>query len=88
MGTVLHGETLPEIEEILFRLKENEISKPVETETGIYIFKVVEKHKQQQLLLEDVRNDISNFLFRQKFQKRTAAWLQELKGRAYIEIKG
>jgi len=88
IGIIARGQFLPAIESAVFDLAEGEISEPIKTEAGLYILKVMEKYPEQQAPLDEVRDSISNFLFRQKFNERVSVWLDELKSRAYIEIKG
>jgi len=88
LGTIARGECLPNIEKVVFELTAGKISQPIETDAGIYIFKVNAHHPREQLSLAEVREDINNILFRQKFSERVDAWLKKLKEEAYIEIKG
>lgn len=87
IGIVERGSLIPEIEEQIFKLNEGEISGLIETDTGIYIFKLLGKVPSQIAPLKDVKDAIYNFLFDQKFNQKLAAWINDLKKNAYIEIK-
>ncbi|MFA5060255.1 MAG: peptidyl-prolyl cis-trans isomerase [Candidatus Omnitrophota bacterium] len=87
IGMVLKGQLLPALEDAIFSLNANELSPAIEVENGIYIFKLIEKIPPQQASLEDAKNSIRNQLFQEKFQERLRRWLDELKKKAYIEIK-
>lgn len=77
----------PEVREQIFALAVNETSKPLKEEKGVYFFKVREAHPPRQLALSEVHEQIFNYLFEQKFTVRMLEWLEDLKAKAYIEIK-
>ena len=87
IGVIEKGQLLPALEETIFKLQESEISSLVETDKGIYIFKVNKKIPAKVLTLEDVKEQISNFLFQKKFQDQLGNWLKELRKNAYVEVK-
>ncbi len=87
VGTVEHGQLLPLIEEIIFNLELNEVSSLVETDIGIYIFKLTGKNPAEIASLDDVKGTIHDMLFKDKFKARFMDWLERLKKDAYIEIK-
>jgi len=87
IGTIVRGELLPEIEKVVFNLAEGEISPVVEVEQGFYIFKHLGKIPRQEAALDDVKTQIRNTLFEEKFQKEFASWVTKLEDRAYIDIK-
>lgn len=87
LGIIEKGQLLPLIEEVVFKLKDGEVSSLVEVERGIYIFKLVERIPSQLASLPEVKDSVYNFVFRKKFQERLKAWMEKLKKDAYIEIK-
>ena len=87
IGIMEKGQLLPELEEVVFNLKQGEISKPIATEDGIYIFKLKEKYPAETQALEQVKKEIYNLIFQQKFQERLKTWLDKLRKQAYVEIK-
>jgi parvulin-like peptidyl-prolyl isomerase len=87
VGTVEKGQLLPLIEETIFNLEINEISSLVETENGIYIFKLIEKIPAEIQSLDAVKETIHGLLYKEKFKDRFISWLETLKADAYIEIK-
>ena len=78
---------LPELEDVVFNLKKDEISKPIEVDNGIYIFQLKNKFPAKTTALENVRNQIYNMIFQEKFQERLKDWLEKLRKKAYVEIK-
>ncbi len=85
--TVQKGTLLPEVEKIIFNLKPQQVSEPIETETGVFIFKIIKKVPAQQATLEEVQDEIQSRIYEEKYLKRLTQWLEELKKEAYIEIK-
>lgn len=87
VGIVERGQLLPLVEDTVFNLEINEVSSPIETDNGIYIFKLIGKTPAEIPNLEDVKEQVHDILFREKFKKRFLGWLEKLKSKAYIEIK-
>ena len=77
----------PEIGEVVFSLQNDEISKPINLEGVFYIFKLIEIKPEKIDDLSSVHNKIFSYLYREKFNRKMAEWLEELKAKAYIEIK-
>lgn len=87
IGIIDKGQTVPVIENTVFSLGESEYSHVVEVESGFYIFKLLGKKPAQQASLNEVKENIYNRIFRQKFKKEFDDWISKLKKEAYIEIK-
>ncbi|HOW36274.1 MAG TPA: peptidyl-prolyl cis-trans isomerase [Candidatus Omnitrophota bacterium] len=87
VGLISKGQTLPDIENVVFKLKEGEVSPVVETATGLYIFKAKQKYPPRQNSLDDVKDNIYGMLFQQKMRYQLTTWIEGLKKNAYIEIK-
>ncbi len=87
LGEVERGQLLPKIEKIVFHLERDKPSDVIEVESGAYIFLVTKKFPAQLASLSDVKDFITEFLFRQKLQNELLSWLENLKKDAYIEIK-
>jgi len=87
IGIVKRGQLLPEIEKEIFHLTKNEPSSLIETDTGIYIFKLLARKPAQLAELNDVKETIENTLLNLKFRDHFNDWLKKLKKDAYIEIK-
>ena len=77
----------PEVREQIFELAVNETSKPLKEEKGVYFFKAREAHPPRQLALNEVHEQIFNYLFEQKFTVQMLEWLEDLKAKAYIVVK-
>jgi len=88
LGIMAKDKLLPAIADMIATLKVGEVSKPIETDTGIYLLKIKEFLPSDQVTLEQVKDKIYQILFTEKLQKRAQEWIEKLRKNAYIEIKG
>jgi len=86
-GFVEKGQMREDFDNVIFNLKEGEVSAPLKTDTGYFIFKVEEKRQSKPLSMAEARDDIENIIYRQKAQKRYEEWMAKLKRDAFIQIK-
>lgn len=87
VGIVEQSELLPLVEETVFNLDMNAVSSLVETESGIYIFKLIGEFPAEISSLEDVKGAVHDLIYKEKFKDLFVDWLEKLKNEAYIEIK-
>jgi len=87
MGYVKKGDLMPQIEDIVFNLKEGEITGIIQSPLGYHIFKVDEKKTRRMRELAEVRQDIEEFLYREKASQKLRGWIDSLAKSAYIEFK-
>lgn len=87
MGYVKKGDLMPQIEEIVFNLKDGESSGIIQSTLGYYIFKVEERKARRIRELSEVRQDIEDYIYREKANQRLSGWIDSLAKSAYIEFK-
>ena len=87
IGVVEEGQFLPDIEKVVFSLTQGQVSDSVETDKGIFIFKLKGEIPAQVAELREVKSQIYDLLYRKKFQERFEQWLGNLHKKAYVEIK-
>ncbi|MCK4995063.1 MAG: peptidylprolyl isomerase [Candidatus Omnitrophica bacterium] len=87
MGYIKRGSFREEIEEIVFKLEVGDITKPLKTSTGFYLFKVIGKKEASVPPLETVQEQIHNQLFGEEVEKELKIWVNKLKESALIEVK-
>ena len=87
MGYVKKGDLMPQIEDIVFKLKEGEVTGIIKSPLGYHVFKVDEKKVRRMRELVEVRQDIDEFLYRAKASQRLKGWIDSLSKSAYIEFK-
>ncbi len=80
------GTIIPEIEEVVFALEVEELSEVIKTDFGFHILKITEKTPETVKTLEEVKEDIIQTLLPDKQKEAFENLLEELKGKAEIEI--
>lgn len=87
MGYVRKGYLLPEIDKVVFNMKDGEISGVVQTSVGYHVFKMEERRPGRTLSITEARHDIEEAIFRQKVGEKLKGWVDGLKKNAYIAFK-
>ncbi len=85
LGYFGKGQMIPEFEEVAFALGTGEMSDVVETQFGYHLIKVTGKRDAGTVALEEVSEDIGQFLSDQKRQQIIADYLQKLREGIDIE---
>ena len=83
---VIKGQLRKDIEEIVFKLKVQEVSAPVKIGNKYYIFKLNRITPERQQNLTEIRDRLYTILFNQKMEEELTKWLDELKRHSYIKI--
>ena len=86
LGYLTKGTIIPEIEEVVFALEVEELSEVIKTDFGFHILKITEKKPESVKAPEEVKEDIIQTLLPDKQKKAFENLLEELKGKAEIEI--
>ena len=86
LGQLGRGDCVPEFDDVLFRLGENELAgRPVETRFGLHIVQVLRRIDGSLLPFETVKSQIAAWLATAALQRGIHQYLQILVGRARIE---
>jgi peptidyl-prolyl cis-trans isomerase C len=80
------GKMIPEFQEVAFKLKPGEISRPVKTTYGWHIIKLVERRAAQQPPYDQAKDMIRTQLEREKSQKRVKEYFDELKKKVDFKL--
>ncbi len=86
LGFIRRGQALPEFEEVIFAMKEGEISEVIRTANGLHIVKVDLFTKGSERPFPEIKAEIERRLLQEKIEKRFQDWTNELKDKAFIEI--
>lgn len=86
LGWVNPGDTVPQFEQAMNDLKNNQISEPVRSPFGWHVIQVLERRKQ------DMSKEAARLKARQEIKARKADeayqdWVRELRDRAYVELR-
>ncbi len=86
LGWASPGGFVPEFEETLNAMTLNGISEPIVSRFGVHLIQVVAR-RQVTLEAKQLREQARNALREQKFDEAYTEWLQELRARAYVELR-
>jgi peptidyl-prolyl cis-trans isomerase SurA len=86
LGFIKRGQALPEFEEVVFTMKEGDISDVIRTSNGLHIVKVEAFNVGSDRPFAETKAEIERRLLQVKIEKRFQDWTTELKDRAFIEI--
>jgi peptidyl-prolyl cis-trans isomerase SurA len=86
LGWISPGDTVPEFEATMNKLKIGEISLPVRTQFGWHIIQVQER-RTQDITAERKRDQARMALRQRKSDEAFQDWLRQMRDRAYVEIK-
>lgn len=87
LGTLKRGELAADIERAILVLEPGQFSEPFRSEIGYHLFKLDTKEVLAGDRLVQVRAQIREILFREKYDVRFRDWLEEIRARAIIDIR-
>jgi len=86
LGFFPWGKMIPEFQEVAFKLKEGEISRPVKTQYGWHIIKLVERREVDQPPFEQAKDPIRAQLERSKRERRVKQYFGELQKKVNFKL--
>lgn len=86
LGYFARGEMPAEFDAVVFTLPVGRLSGLIKSEYGYHIFLVEERREAVRLPLKAVRDEVRDKLLAEKEEQAYQQWLQDLRGRATIEI--
>jgi peptidyl-prolyl cis-trans isomerase SurA len=87
LGNLKRGELAQDIEDAILRLQPGEASTPFRSRVGYHIFRLDSRDSLSGEALAQVRGQVREILYRQKYDVRLKDWLVEIKQRAIIDIR-
>lgn len=87
LGYFQRGSVNPEWEPIVFAMQKGEVRGPIPGPQGLHVFQVTEVQTSALKPFEQMKEQISRELRRRDMDKLTQAWIEELRKKAYIDIK-
>jgi parvulin-like peptidyl-prolyl isomerase len=89
LGWITQGITLPEFDDVLFRMKTGEISEVVQTPLGLHLVqKTAEEAGGETVAFEDIKDQIRDLMIHTRKGEALAKIVEQLKNRAEIEDDG
>jgi len=86
LGYFRQGQMVGPFNEVAFKLAPGTVSDVVETQFGFHIIKVIDKKPAQTAPLEQVRDQLKQYLENQNKQKETNAFIAGLRAKGKVEI--
>lgn len=86
LGWAGPGRYVPEFEQVLERLQPGEISPPVVSRFGVHLIQLMER-REAALSPREQREMLRDVVRAQKTDKDYETWMQELRGRTYVEYR-
>jgi peptidyl-prolyl cis-trans isomerase SurA len=86
LGVIRRGQALPAFEEVIFTMREGDISEVIRTSNGLHIVKIESFSKGAEQSFPEIKAEIERRLLQGKMEQRFQDWTNELKDRAFIEI--
>lgn len=86
LGWVSNGMFVPEFEEVMNKLQVGQIADPLVSRFGVHLIQVMER-REAPISERELRDLARNGLRDKKFDETYQLWIQEVRGRAYVEYR-
>ena len=86
LGWASPGMFVPEFEEIMNQLAPGQVSDPLVSRFGVHLIQLTERRKAS-LTPKEQREAVRGMLREKKLDETYATWAQDLRGRAYVEMR-
>jgi len=87
LGWFQRGSIQPEWESIVFSMEKGDVRGPVSGPQGLHVFQVTEVKNNQLKPFAEMKEQLMRELRRREMDKQTQTWLEDLRKKAYIDIK-
>ena len=87
LGWIERGSLPTEWEVIVFAMDKGEIRGPISGPSGLHVFYVEDLEKSELKPFEELKEQVRNELYRKELDKQTGLWLEELRKKAFIQLK-
>ena len=86
LGWASPGMFVPEFEEVMSQLAPGQVSDPLVSRFGVHLIQLTERRKAS-LTPKEQREAVRGMLREKKLDETYATWAQDLRGRAYVEMR-
>ena len=87
LGVYKRGELSKELEDIVFKMKKNELTDVMDTKQGYLVLQVLERYEAGEQPLSKVENEIMDHLYSERMEPALRAYLKTLREQSYVVIK-
>ena len=86
LGWASPGQFVPEFEEVMAKLRPGQVSDPLVSRFGVHLIQVLER-REVPMTVREQREMVRNQLREKKIEELYTNWIEELRGRAYVELR-
>jgi peptidyl-prolyl cis-trans isomerase SurA len=87
LGVYKRGELSKQLEDIVFKMKKNELTDVMDTKQGYLILQVLERYEAGEQPLNKVENEIMDHLYSERMEPAMRQYLKTLREQSYVVIK-
>src|SRR5215467_991934 len=87
IGMFKRGELAKQLEDVVFKMKRNELTDVIETKQGYLVFQVLEHYDEGEQGFDKVKNEIMDRLYNEKLEPAVREYLKTLREQSYVVIK-
>ena len=87
IGMFKRGELAKQLEEVVFKMKRNDLTDVIETKQGFLVLQVLEHYDEGEQSFEKVKNEIMDRLYNEKLEPAVREYLKTLREQSYVVIK-
>lgn len=87
IGFISLGTLMPSIRAGLDSLEVGQVSEPLENQAGLNIFRVHERQPERPFELDEIREQLPEYVAQLRFKDRYEEWVKGLRARAVVEIR-
>jgi peptidyl-prolyl cis-trans isomerase SurA len=87
LGVYKRGELSKQLEDIVFKMKKNDLTDVMDTKQGYLVLQVLERYEEGEQPLEKVENEIMDHLYTQRMEPALRNYLKTLREQSYVVIK-
>jgi peptidyl-prolyl cis-trans isomerase SurA len=87
LGVYKRGELSKEFEDIVFKMKKNDLTDIMDTKQGYLVLQVLEHYDEGEQPLSKVENEITDKLYGQRMEPKLRDYLKTLREESYVVIK-
>jgi peptidyl-prolyl cis-trans isomerase SurA len=87
LGIYKRGELSKQLEDVVFKMKKNDLTDVMETKQGFLIMQVLEHYDEGQQSLAKVENEIMDKLYGERMEPALREYLKMLREQSYVVVK-
>jgi len=87
LGVYKRGELSKELEDLVFKMKKNEMTDVIETKQGFLLLRVLERYEEGEQPFKKVENEIMDRLYSERMEPALREYLKTLREQSYVVVK-